>query len=58
MQSNEVIFAPGDAQAEYMLGEKYRVGEGVAKDLPKARAWLAKSAAQGFHDAQIALPPQ
>lgn len=49
------LAAAGDAQAEYMLGEKYRLGEGVAKDLPKAREWLAKSAAQGFHDAQTSL---
>jgi TPR repeat protein len=37
----------GDAYSQCRMGERYRDGEGVARDLRQACAWLAKSAAQG-----------
>jgi len=45
---------------QYRLGMRYLKGEGVEKDLAKAREWLKKSADQGNQDAakQLAkLPP-
>jgi len=45
----------GDAYAQLRLGEIYRDGEGVPKDLAKARDYLAKAAAQGNQDAQKEL---
>jgi TPR repeat protein len=47
--------ADGDALAEWRLGVIYLDGQGVAKDLSTARAWLAKSAAQGNADAKSEL---
>ena len=45
----------GDAYGQYMLGMMYLGGIGVDTDIKKARAWLQKSAAQGYQDAQAAL---
>ena len=45
----------GDSYAQLRLGEIYRDGEGVPKDLAKARDYLAKAAAQGNQDAQKEL---
>jgi hypothetical protein len=45
----------GDAQGEFRMGERYLIGEGVAKDPQVAREWFAKAAAQGHSDAKAAL---
>ncbi len=45
----------GDSSAQLRLGEIYRDGEGVPRDLAKARDYLAKAAAQGNQDAQKEL---
>jgi hypothetical protein len=44
---NEAAAARGDAYGLLRMGERYRDGEGVAKDLPKAREYLAQAAAAG-----------
>ena len=41
----------GDAYGEYKMGVRYLNGDGVDKDLVKAREWLTKSADQGNKDA-------
>lgn len=46
----------GNAYAQYMLGYCYYQGEGVDEDDNDiAKAWLEKSAAQGYEDAKKAL---
>ena len=37
----------GDDYGEYRMGQRCRDGEGIPKDLKKAREWFGKSAAQG-----------
>ncbi|MGA3265467.1 MAG: hypothetical protein ABSE16_01440 [Verrucomicrobiota bacterium] len=37
----------GDAYGELRMGERYRDGDGVARDLVTARQWLEKATAQG-----------
>jgi TPR repeat protein len=41
----------GDAYGQYKMGLRYAHGDGVDKDLPKARDLLAKAADQGNRDA-------
>jgi len=41
----------GDAYGEYKMGLRYETGDGVEKDLAKAKDLLGKSAAQGNKDA-------
>lgn len=41
----------GEAEAQFRLGEAYRLGKGVEQDLAKAEALFAKAAAQGHKDA-------
>jgi TPR repeat protein len=45
----------GDADAQFNLGQAYRLGRGVATDLAVARGWLEKSAGQGHLDAETTL---
>jgi len=45
----------GDPYCEYRMGLHYRDGDGVPKDLDKAREWLQKSADQGDTDAATEL---
>jgi hypothetical protein len=45
----------GDPFGEYMMGSRYRDGNGVPSDLDKAREFLKKSADQGYADAVAAL---
>ena len=45
----------GNPSAQYLLGQRYRIGEGVPKDEKEARRWLELSAAQANLDAQSAL---
>lgn len=37
----------GDAEAQFNLGQAYRLGRGVPVDLKQAEGWYAKAAAQG-----------
>lgn len=45
----------GHARAQYELGLAYYRGDGVEKDLAKAREWLAHAAEQGDRDATVLL---
>lgn len=45
----------GDAEAQYMLGDRYLNGEGVTQDASEAVKWLRKAAEQGNDEAQFAL---
>ena len=45
----------GDAYGQFRMGEHYLKGDGVEKDLNKAREYFAKSAAQGNEDTKAAL---
>ena len=45
----------GDPTAQYMLGEMYRLGQGVKKDEPKALKWYKKAAENGSPEGQFAL---
>ena len=42
----------GDADAEFDLGQAYRLGRGVPVDLAQAQLWLEKAAEAGHLDAQ------
>jgi hypothetical protein len=41
----------GDADAEFNMGQAYRLGRGVPVDLPIAEAWFRKAALQGHVEA-------
>ena len=45
----------GDAYGQFRMGQRYRDGEGVAKDLVMACGWLSKSAYQGHPQARKEL---
>lgn len=45
----------GNVDAQNNLGVMYYTGEGVPKDMAKAREWLRKAAAQGNADAKANL---
>ena len=45
----------GDADAEFNLGQAYRLGRGVKIDLGSAQTWLERAASQGHVDAQTTL---
>jgi len=45
----------GDAEAQYALGYMYYYGQGVPRDLYRARSWLEHSANLGYADAKRAL---
>jgi cell division septation protein DedD len=45
----------GDADAEFDLGQAYRLGRGVPVDLALAQLWLEKAADAGHLDAQTTL---
>ena len=45
----------GDASAQFNLGQMYKDGEGVPKDLAEAAKWWRKAAGQGHADAQFEL---
>lgn len=47
--------AQGDATAQFDLGVRYHVGDGVSQDYDKARDWLERAAAQGQPWAQFDL---
>ena len=45
----------GDAHAQFILGSRYALGEGVKKDLREAAQWWRKAADQGHPGAQYNL---
>jgi len=45
----------GDINAEYKLGEAYRLGQGFEKDIPQAFKWYARAAEQGHNGARYKL---
>jgi len=45
----------GDSTGMYNLSICYEEGEGVTKDLNKAKEWYTKAAAQGYEAAQTKL---
>lgn len=45
----------GNARAQYELGLMYYRGDGVDKNMAKARRWLSSAAAQGDRDANVLL---
>lgn len=45
----------GDVDAEYRLGEAYRLGTGLEKDIPQAFKWYARAAEQGHNGARYKL---
>lgn len=45
----------GDADAQFNMGQAYRLGRGVPADMKIAQSWFQKAAAQGHHDAQANL---
>jgi uncharacterized protein len=42
----------GDADAQFNLGQAYKLGRGVPVDLPMAEEWYRKAAAQGHRQAE------
>jgi hypothetical protein len=45
----------GDADAQFNLGQAYRLGRGVPLDLMEAKAWFQRAANHGHVDAQATL---
>lgn len=45
----------GDADAEFNLGQAYRLGRGVPTNLAAAKSWFERAATQGHVDAQTTL---
>ena|GEM_PF-3194863 len=45
----------GNAQAQYLLGQRYNFGDGVTQDRNKAVAWQTRAATQGHATAQYVL---
>ena len=45
----------GDAEAQYLLGGLYDIGQDVSKDYAQARQWWKKAASQGHAEAQYNL---
>lgn len=50
-----VLAEQGNANAQFILGKMYMIGQGVLKDPDQAAKWLKASAAQGNSDAQFFL---
>ncbi len=47
--------ANGDADAQFNMGQAYKLGKGVPQDLKRAEAWYRKAAAQGHIKASDTL---
>src|ERR1044072_4009951 len=45
----------GDADAQYNMGQAYKLGRGVPSDLKLAQTWYEKAAQQGHQPAQANL---
>ncbi|MDP2123589.1 MAG: peptidoglycan-binding protein [Parvibaculum sp.] len=50
--------AGGDAAAQYEVGQRYAVGEGVTQDMSQAAEWFERAADQGLAIAQYRLATQ
>jgi outer membrane protein assembly factor BamB len=55
VKANQDAADKGDSYGQLRMGQRYRDGDGVAKDMSKAREYFAKAAAQGDTDAARAL---
>jgi len=55
LKLHQDLAAQGSAYGQFRMGERFRDGEGVPKDLVKAREMLSKAAAQGNAEAATAL---
>jgi uncharacterized protein len=55
LKYNQDLAAKGDAYGQLRMGERYRDGDGVEKDLFKAREFLTAAANQGSVGASNAL---
>jgi hypothetical protein len=55
LAENERLAAQGDAYGELRMGERYLTGDGVAKDIFKARDYLRRAAEQGSQTASDEL---
>ena len=51
----EGLASKGDAAAQYSLGMRYNLGDGVKQDYPEAALWFTRAADQGHVRAQSAL---
>jgi hypothetical protein len=51
LKHHQELAEQGDPYGQYHLGLRYAIGDGVEKDLAKARDWLTKAAAQGQSEA-------
>lgn len=51
LKFNQAAADRGEASGQFRMGERYFKGEGVNRDLAKAREYLAKAAAQGYPEA-------
>src|SRR6185437_10378190 len=49
------LAAKGDPDAEFNLGQAYRLGRGVPLDLAAAKLWFEKAANAGHLDAETTL---
>ena len=45
----------GDPDAQFNLGQAYRLGRGVPLNLPLAKSWFERAAASGHLDAETTL---
>jgi uncharacterized protein len=45
----------GDVDAQYRLGEAYRLGSGIEKDIPQAFKWYGRATKQGHNGARYKL---
>jgi TPR repeat protein len=55
LKMNQDLADKGDAYGLLRMGERYRDGDGVAKNLPKAREYFTKAVAAGSPSAQEEL---
>jgi hypothetical protein len=55
LKSNQDAADKGDAYGQLRMGQRYRDGDGVPKDLAKAKEYFAKAAAQGDKQAANSL---
>lgn len=46
---------PADAEAQFKLGNRYAVGDGVEQNFAEAAKWYRKAADQGVEQAKAAL---
>jgi TPR repeat protein len=55
LKYNQELAAAGDVYGQVRMGERYRDGDGVPKDIGLARDWFSKAAAQGDKNAALEL---